>query len=695
MFMPVDKLFNNLDLPKAILQSEAINIYEASFYEVAQNFCVIEHLVSDQNLYLSMSSSVSKYTKLDHPNILKIYYWSCEFLLRNNEKIYKFYFITDHFDRDMKTWIFNRNQTNLFFFERDIYKLTRDLSLVFKYLENTKIPLNIIKKENFVVSNSKIKFVPQTFLIPILEKLIIDGEIKNKVIISKFEKLQIETDFNDKKNRDPITSAQINDILKETNSKKILKSANLKRSPSPKRNMSPKKDNINSNSPKNRHKINSQEEMKEFEGKELKNKDNNEDSIFDFGILIISISLLLYTQEKDCLNIASIENFQKIEKKYGKEFSNSIKSMLSKEKNKKISFHDIYEEMTRIIKFKGNEEESIFGNKKKGKINTIIKINQKESSRIRFMHCFPELYQKFLYITIQNKTQIFYEVQDLNIDFVIPMDHRSIGVKTKNSVLVFLLGGKNTNNVHTYNPETKEFIHKESMISNLERRSFGLCCLNENLYVVGGICDSDITNNCEMYDIEANYWSKIACLNDACTDLSICSFNEKYIFKFGGQLQSLTLCQTIEKYEISKDKWIKINYKLDKNFSDSFTLLRNSLVAQIQDDAIIIIGGINVYFEGASKVFTFEVKEEEIIKKDNKYNMGMSVSDIINRENQIIISYELKNFNMYNLLSKDALDLCTPIIVDDELYILQFKKNNHRKLFALSNEWKEMKDIKW
>ena len=109
MFMPFDKLFSNVELPKAIIQSETLNIYEAVFSDVHHPFCIIEFPVYSQDIYLKMSSSDNKYNKLDNPNLMKIFYWSCEFLLKGNDKIYKFYFVTDHFEKDVKSWLYERN----------------------------------------------------------------------------------------------------------------------------------------------------------------------------------------------------------------------------------------------------------------------------------------------------------------------------------------------------------------------------------------------------------------------------------------------------------------------------------------------------------------------------------------------------------------------------------------------------------
>jgi Kelch motif len=81
------------------------------------------------------------------------------------------------------------------------------------------------------------------------------------------------------------------------------------------------------------------------------------------------------------------------------------------------------------------------------------------------------------------------------------------------------------------------------MLCNLERRSFGICTLKNLVYVGGGYLDNEITKGCEAYDVENNTWTRIAHLGEGCTDLSLCNFGDRWIYKFGGQLQTLTLCK--------------------------------------------------------------------------------------------------------------------------------------------------------
>ena len=55
-----------------------------------------------------------------------------------------------------------------------------------------------------------------------------------------------------------------------------------------------------------------------------------------------------------------------------------------------------------------------------------------------------------LFVNIQDKNQIFYEIQELNVDFIIPVEHRTVAMIYKEQPLILLFGGKNTNNVFRF-----------------------------------------------------------------------------------------------------------------------------------------------------------------------------------------------------------------------------------------------------
>ena len=737
MFMPYDKLFNNVELPKAILQSQGLNVYEAIFVDNHHPFCVIEFLVNNQDIYLKMSSSVQKYNKLEHPHLLKIYYWSYEFLLTGNEKIYKFYFVTDHFDKDVRSWLNERNSSKLYLFERDIYKIARDLASMLQYIFKTNLPINPIKRETLVVSNNRIKLIPHVFLLEIAEEM---SKIKMISQKTRVEEAATNTFFeNDLKKMKNFTNTtdDITRILDQTNASKLTHSLEMPTSPkkiysvlkknegnhqkcptasfisniqsdSPRKSLakssgeSPKKSIFIQNdslkkasaSPSKNKGLISEFTIKEDEKIAYNSKMKEcmvdpKERIYSFGVIIAMVAILYDSNDEDIEKILTPANIKDMEKRYGKEFVVLLKKTISKEKN--IDMNEIMDEISYLIKLKGTDEMHSPLDKKKKNINSIIKFNIPSERQVKFLHCFPELYQKLLFVNIQDKLQTFFEIQDLNIDFIIPVDHRTISIQKNDQSLIFLLGGKNTNFIYQYNPEKKILEQKENMIGNLERRSFGVCNIRNLIYIAGGYLDNEITKSCECYDSETNYWCKIKQLNEATTDLSLCSFNDKSIFKFGGQLITLTLCQTIEKYDVSKDRWYIINYTIEQRIKESFAFLRNSLSMQISEEEIIIIGGINVYYEGSNKCITLKIKEvEEKVKKEQNLLTLMK-----EKKKDQEFYYEVCSSNLLNLPSKDPLELCPPIIVDDELYILQFKKNNHRKLISLSKEWKELKDIKW
>ena len=726
--MPYDKLFGNVELPKALIQSQGLNVYEALFSDNHHPYCVIEFLVNNQDIYLKMSSSVEKYNKLEHPHLLKIFYWSYEFLLAQNEKIYKFYFVTDHFDKDVKSWLNERSASKLFLFERDLYKIARDLASLVQYIAAQNLPINPLKRETLVVSNNKLKLIPHIFLLEIMEEM-----SKIKLLSQISQKKAEESIINffesnlSKMKQYASSTEEIIKILDQTNAGRIGSPTNgpdsmKNASSSPKKSVFKKQEGafrssmtnsmtLNNKSPQNslesplsKKSVYSASKAKNSSGdKSTKEEEKSailakmkecqvspQDRIYSLGMIIAMLAVLYDSDDEDPDKILSPANVKEMEKKFGKEFVALIRKIL--QKNKNISLNEVIEEISYLIKVKGNEDGLGVTDKKKKGYSSIVKINLPPDRRIRFLHCFPELYQKMLYVNIQDKVQTFFEVQDLNVDFIIPVDHRTISLFSKDQYLIYLMGGKNTNNVYMYNPEKKLLEQKENMIGTLERRSFGICSIKNMIYVSGGYLDNEITKSVECFDVMTNYWCKLKPLNEPCTDNTLCSYNEKYLFKFGGQMITFTLCQIIEKYDVGKDKWHVVNYNVEAGLKDSFAFLRNSLSTQISEDEILIIGGINVYYEGTNRCYLLKVKEvEDKIKKE-----GQNILTLMKeKKKETEFAYEICHFSSLNLPTKDPLELCPPIIVDDELFILQFKKNNHRKLISLGKDWKEMKDIKW
>eukprot|EP00826_Nyctotherus_ovalis_P062279 TRINITY_DN8982_c0_g1_i13.p1 TRINITY_DN8982_c0_g1~~TRINITY_DN8982_c0_g1_i13.p1 ORF type:complete len:213 (-),score=33.87 TRINITY_DN8982_c0_g1_i13:162-800(-) len=74
---------------------------------------------------------------------------------------------------------------------------------------------------------------------------------------------------------------------------------------------------------------------------------------------------------------------------------------------------------------------------------------------------------------------------------------------------------------------------------NVSRADHSMEAINgKYLYVVGGINTDGLISSCEEYEIEADKWREIAPLNEKKKWMSLCSFNSKYLYSFGGCLTS-------------------------------------------------------------------------------------------------------------------------------------------------------------
>ena len=82
------------------------------------------------------------------------------------------------------------------------------------------------------------------------------------------------------------------------------------------------------------------------------------------------------------------------------------------------------------------------------------------------------------------------------------------------------------------------------------RKLFGVCYLNEAIYVIGGqTLKSKFDNSCECFDFRTKKWRQIANLNEGVSRPSVCNLNGNYIFKFGGINKFDVIDKSIERYD--------------------------------------------------------------------------------------------------------------------------------------------------
>ena len=145
--------------------------------------------------------------------------------------------------------------------------------------------------------------------------------------------------------------------------------------------------------------------------------------------------------------------------------------------------------------------------------------------------------------------------------------------------------------VYQYNFEKNNL----KQVSNLiyPRSSHAVCNLGKFVYIIGGFGNKQaMLSECEKFNVQTQSCQKIAPLNNACASLSVCSFFQNYLFKFGGMEIEHNLSPYIEKYIIKEDKWVVLDPKLGGVQPDHFfALLSNSCCLQINKNDILVFGG--------------------------------------------------------------------------------------------------------
>ncbi len=116
-----------------------------------------------------------------------------------------------------------------------------------------------------------------------------------------------------------------------------------------------------------------------------------------------------------------------------------------------------------------------------------------------------------------------------------------------------------------------------------------MICINDRIIVVGGINKSlNITNECEMYNIEEDYWERIGDLSEGVMNATLCQIREHFVVKFGGKASQNDLSNTIEILDIRINEWSIINYLCDTQI----IFPSNSCATEISDGVVLLFGGI-------------------------------------------------------------------------------------------------------
>lgn len=259
------------------------------------------------------------------------------------------------------------------------------------------------------------------------------------------------------------------------------------------------------------------------------------------------------------------------------------------------------------------------------------------------------------------------------MNFKIPRWHRSIALPNGD---IYLIGGvvvsmnnqeRTSNEAYKYDFEKNTLKQIEPM--KLPRSGHGIAYMNEKIYCIGGYTNENIcSKRCEKYNVSTNKWEEIANLNFEANNACVCSFQNRFLFKFGGKLAEKELNNYIEKYCPTENIWgiihVKSNYKLN-----DLPLLSSSACCQINKNQIFVFGGTyEDYSLKSNQSFLFEVLPCNDHINSNTKNYNEEKKDL----------YIIKNINEKALPFKEGFWNNNPIIYDSEIYCLQNipNKNN-------------------
>ena len=192
--------------------------------------------------------------------------------------------------------------------------------------------------------------------------------------------------------------------------------------------------------------------------------------------------------------------------------------------------------------------------------------------------------------------------------FPVPERGRSVVAPDGN---LYLIGG--------YMPLIKSFLkntftldeHRSQLVAlqtmDEARADHALMIEGDKIYAFGGMSSvgpgSDAVkslNTCEVYSISEDKWEKLPAFVHARQQFSVCQFNDKFIFLFGGKklrpsarvgkgdTEPFDIVKEVEIFEIEKQTWKTINYITEPQ---RLAILSPG-TTQIAGSQILIFGGL-------------------------------------------------------------------------------------------------------
>ena len=142
---------------------------------------------------------------------------------------------------------------------------------------------------------------------------------------------------------------------------------------------------------------------------------------------------------------------------------------------------------------------------------------------------------------------------------------------------------------YMYSDKGKDLIKKKSMFHR--RADHSTLYHSGFIYAVGSFSNINqeivFSRKCEKYDVAADEWVKIAPMSKPRSGVGLCSFNENFIFAFGGRDSFNNRLDIIEVYDIKNDFWRNLDF-VDRSPWNHGAYL--CMAIQINKNDILIFG---------------------------------------------------------------------------------------------------------
>lgn len=268
--------------------------------------------------------------------------------------------------------------------------------------------------------------------------------------------------------------------------------------------------------------------------------------------------------------------------------------------------------------------------------------------RTKFLHI---LDLKDLLVSTESKLTLNFTKVELNIKNKILDTHSSVIDSYGN---IYLIGGcdpakdyQEVKDIFGYDFEKKTLILRGQM--NTARSGHSCCIVRENIYIVGGFNGEKTVKSCEKFNTITGTCEYIANLNTNIAYATVVSFDDQYLYKFGGCIDLGKLDDNIERYNIALDRWEIM--RLSPSIRKQYRPMCFSAGVQINDKDIYIFGGNYDYLgEKTSQSYIFRIQNDE--KGNTQFvnidKFPLPIAERFDCNNQVIV-YDNHLFCLQNL----------------------------------------------